>query len=133
MKPCNVLGKKKQDLVEFISTKNETEPGRDQVSSPWKTQSYHDECIIFELFYSYISCVRMKLIWSTTFRTTLGWILYILTTCSTFLLQFVNSGGITVHSIGLGLGFTLNPLGTRSDMADLKPSCQVWVGYPLYP
>ena len=75
-----------------------------------KTQSYHDECIIFELLYSYISCVRMKLIWSTTFRTTLGWILYILTTCSTFLLQFVNSG-ISLLSIGAGLGFIPKSLG----------------------
>ena len=91
------------------------------------TQSYYDEWINLELFFcSYISCICLILIWSTTYQTMSGCKLRILTTCSTVCNGLVQDRGALNWA-----KFYLKPLGTGSSMADLKPLGQVRVSYPL--
>ena len=94
------------------------------------TQSYYDKWINLELFFcSYISCICLILIWSTTYQTMSGCKLRILTTCSTVCNGLVQDRGALnwAKSIPQTLGYRIEygrPQTLRSGSGQLPtPPC----------
>ena len=94
------------------------------------TQSYYDKWINLELFFcSYISCICLILIWSTTYQTMSGCKLRILTTCSTVCNGLVQDRGALnwAKFIALTLGYRIvygRPQTLRSGSGQLPtPPC----------